>query len=138
MDVVRKGLILARLIGFCGELSDIQVESLVPESLRAVSRGEFLQRVTEMDEPLRQKSAEAAAEGRHLRYLASMTRRRVEVGLQAVEARSPFAALKGTDNQVVFITKRYRRNPLVITGPGAGPAVTAGGVLNDVLKLANS
>ena len=26
-------------------------------------------------------------------------------------------------------------NPLVITGPGAGPAVTAAGVLNDMLGL---
>jgi len=26
----------------------------------------------------------------------------------------------------------------VITGPGAGPAVTAGGILNDVLKLAGA
>ena len=34
--------------------------------------------------------------------------------------------------------ERYRANPLVITGPGAGPAVTAGGILNDVLKLAST
>jgi len=27
-------------------------------------------------------------------------------------------------------------NPIVISGPGAGVAVTAAGVLNDVLKLA--
>jgi len=29
-----------------------------------------------------------------------------------------------------------RRNPLVITGPGAGLDVTAAGVMNDILKLA--
>jgi len=33
---------------------------------------------------------------------------------------------------------RYKKNPLVITGPGAGPDVTAGGILNDVLKLAGA
>ena len=48
---------------------------------------------------------------------------------------SPFFGLKGTDNQVAFTTVRYRKNPLVITGPGAGPAVTAAGVLNDMLRL---
>jgi aspartokinase/homoserine dehydrogenase 1 len=32
-------------------------------------------------------------------------------------------------------TMRYREHPLVITGPGAGPAVTAAGVLNDILQL---
>jgi len=57
------------------------------------------------------------------------------VGLRVVDATSPFAALRGTDNQVAFTTTRYRTNPLVITGPGAGPAVTAAGVLNDVLEL---
>ena len=76
--------------------------------------------------------------GRVLRYVASVTRRRVEVGLQAVESTSPFAALTGTDNQVAFTTMRYQTNPLVITGPGAGPAVTAAGVLNDILALAAS
>jgi len=55
-----------------------------------------------------------------------------------VDASSPMASLNGTDNQFIFTTTRYRKNPLVITGPGAGPAVTAGGILNDVLKLAGA
>jgi aspartokinase/homoserine dehydrogenase 1 len=48
------------------------------------------------------------------------------------------ASLNGTDNQFIFTTARYKTSPLVITGPGAGPAVTAAGVLNDVLKLAGA
>jgi aspartokinase/homoserine dehydrogenase 1 len=51
---------------------------------------------------------------------------------------SSFATLTGTDNQFAITTARYRTNPIVITGPGAGVAVTAAGVLNDVLKLAGS
>ncbi|MFZ5622847.1 MAG: homoserine dehydrogenase, partial [Gemmatimonadota bacterium] len=62
--------------------------------------------------------------------------RKIEVGLVIADRSSPFASLVGTDNQVVFTTERYKTNPLVITGPGAGPAVTAAGVLNDVLQLA--
>ncbi len=46
--------------------------------------------------------------------------------------------LKGTDNQVAFTTVRYRTNPLVIQGPGAGLAVTAGGIFNDVAELAGA
>jgi aspartokinase/homoserine dehydrogenase 1 len=46
--------------------------------------------------------------------------------------------LSGTDNQFAFTTTRYKASPLVISGPGAGPAVTAAGVLNDVLRLACS
>ena len=87
---------------------------------------------------LGKRAREARDAGRVLRYVASVTRRRVEVGLQAVESTSPFAELNGTDNQVAFTTMRYQTNPLVITGPGAGPALTAAGVLNDILALAAS
>ena len=67
--------------------------------------------------------------------LASVTKDRISVGPKVVDRSSPFFGLKGTDNQVAFTTTRYRKNPLVITGPGAGPAVTAAGVLNDMLRV---
>ena len=73
-----------------------------------------------------------------LRYVLSVTPRKVSVGLQSVPSTHPLASLNGTDNQIVFTTQRYKENPLVITGPGAGPAVTAAGVLNDLLKLATT
>ena len=41
-----------------------------------------------------------------------------------------------TDNCVQFTTRRYRDNPLVVQGPGAGPEVTAAGVFSDLLRLA--
>jgi homoserine dehydrogenase len=44
--------------------------------------------------------------------------------------------LAGTSNQLVYTTGRYDALPLVITGPGAGAAVTASGVLDDILHLA--
>jgi aspartokinase/homoserine dehydrogenase 1 len=65
-----------------------------------------------------------------------VTKKRIAVRLAVVDRGSPFFGLKGTDNQVAFTTTRYRKNPLVITGPGAGPAVTAAGVLNDMLRVA--
>ncbi len=138
MDVARKALILARLIGYQGELSDIPVESLVPEALRKVSRDEFVARLAELDAPWDARVQQAREKGQVLRYIARITRQRVSVALQGVGASSSFAGLKGTDNQVVFTTARYRENPLVITGPGAGPQVTAAGVVNDVLKLATT
>jgi aspartokinase/homoserine dehydrogenase 1 len=59
----------------------------------------------------------------------------VRVGLALVSASDPLSRLNGTDNQFSFTTTRYREQPLVISGPGAGPAVTAAGVYNDLLKL---
>ena len=47
----------------------------------------------------------------------------------------PVASAKGSDNVIAFTTKRYRRTPLVVQGPGAGADVTAMGVFSDILKL---
>jgi len=138
MDVARKALILGRLLGFPGELKDIAVESLVPPGAERLTPEEFLARLEEYDAPWTRRLSQARRRGGALRYRAIVTRRRIRVGLVVVDASSPMASLNGTDNQFIFTTTRYRKNPLVITGPGAGPAVTAGGILNDVLKLAGA
>jgi aspartokinase/homoserine dehydrogenase 1 len=134
-DVGRKALILGRLLGFPGEPDDVVVESLVPPEVRALPREAFLARLGGLDADWSRRGAAAKAKGSTLRYVASVTKDRISVGLQVVRRASPFFGLKGTDNQVAFTTARYRKNPLVITGPGAGPAVTAAGVLNDMLRV---
>jgi bifunctional aspartokinase / homoserine dehydrogenase 1 len=136
LDVGRKGLILGRLLGFEGELEDVAIESLVPPELREVSLDEFLARMNTLDEPWNRRVDEARERSQVWRYRAFATARSVRVGLVAVPSASPLGSLVGTDNQFTFTTKRYRENPLIITGPGAGPAVTAAGVLNDLLKVA--
>jgi aspartokinase/homoserine dehydrogenase 1 len=134
-DVGRKALILGRLLDFSGEPADVAVESLVPETLGGLSRADFVARLPSMDADWTRRAAAAKAKGGTLRYVASVTKAKITVGLQVVSPASPFFGLKGTDNQVAFTTTRYKSNPLVITGPGAGPAVTAAGVLNDMLGL---
>ena len=136
IDVARKALILGRLLGFGGELGDITVESLVPDGAERLSVRDFLDTLERFDAAWAKRIAAARGRRGVLRYRAIVTRRRVRVGLVVVEASSPMASLNGTDNQFIFTTVRYKKNPLVITGPGAGPAVTAGGILNDVLQLA--
>ena len=135
LDVARKALILARIIGFRGDLSSVRVESLVPRHLTNVSLDEFLSRTSELDETWRSRVESARARGTVLRYRARVTRRSVHVGLAEVPVTDPLSLLHGTDNQFSFTTARYREQPLVITGPGAGPAVTAAGVYNDLLRL---
>jgi aspartokinase/homoserine dehydrogenase 1 len=138
MDVARKALILARLIGFEGELDAVDVESLVPDEYRSVSPAAFLSRLEELDPRWQARVDEARERDTVLRYRATVTSDSVRVGLVAVDTSSSLATLSGTDNQFSITTKRYRDNPIVITGPGAGVAVTAAGVLNDVLKIAGS
>lgn len=48
----------------------------------------------------------------------------------------PFAtSLGGSDNIIAFHTERYGVRPLLVQGADAGAAVTAMGVLSDVLTL---
>jgi aspartokinase/homoserine dehydrogenase 1 len=134
-DVARKGLILARMLGYAGEMEDVSLESLVPDTLRDVTRAEFLELLPTCDADWEQRVAAARARGEVLRYRARATRGGVRVGLASVPAGSALASLDGTDNLFVFTTARYRERPLVVSGPGAGVAVTAAGVLGDVLRL---
>lgn len=135
LDVARKALILARIIGFRGDLSSVRVESLVPRSLRHVALDEFLSRAAELDDVWRSRVEAARARGSVVRYRARVTRRSVRVGLAEVPLTDQLGILHGTDNQFSFTTERYHARPLVITGPGAGPAVTAAGVYNDLLRV---
>jgi bifunctional aspartokinase / homoserine dehydrogenase 1 len=138
MDVARKALILGRVLGFDEELDSVIVESLVPDEYHDLPASEFINRLEELDALWRKRVDDARAHDSVLRYRATVSRDNVRVGLVAVSAASSLGALTGTDNQFSITTSRYRDNPIVITGPGAGVAVTAAGVLNDVLKLAGS
>ncbi|KAH9996708.1 hypothetical protein BJV74DRAFT_883636 [Russula compacta] len=61
----------------------------------------------------------------------------VKASLERYPTTHPFAtSLGGSDNIIMFHTERYGARPLIIQGAGAGAAVTAMGVLSDLLKLA--
>jgi aspartokinase/homoserine dehydrogenase 1 len=135
-DVARKLLILARAAGYPLERGHIEVENLVPDSLRDIPREAFLDRLDELDAPLATRNASAQMHGRVLRYLARFEADGVaRVGLAEVPASHPAAHLLGADNLFAFTTTRYATRPLVIQGAGAGPEVTAQALLGDVLAL---
>ncbi|RZC71714.1 hypothetical protein C5167_034933 [Papaver somniferum] len=70
MDVDRKVIILARESGLRPELSDIQVDSLVPEPLKSsASAEEFLRCLPEFDQEVAKKRLDAEAAGEVLRYV---------------------------------------------------------------------
>ncbi|HET6566452.1 MAG TPA: bifunctional aspartate kinase/homoserine dehydrogenase I [Rhodothermales bacterium] len=135
-DVARKLLILAREKGLCVERSDVAVESLVPTELLDVSVQEFMDRLEEADDEWEARIAEARAQGHKLQYIGLIEEGRLSVRVRQVGIDSPFYHLRGSDNMVVFTTQRYHKNPLVVQGPGAGPVVTAAGILADLIKAA--
>lgn len=138
MDVARKVTILARELGQSIEIGNFPVENLIPEELRNVDSTQFMADLPRYDEQMQALYAEAKAEGKVLRYIASLhANGEASVALQKIDRDNAMAHINLTDNIVQFRTDRYADNPLVIQGPGAGPAVTAGGVFADLLSLAN-
>lgn len=137
-DVARKIVILAREMGSAIELADVDVRSLVPESLQNGSVDAFLAALPAHDAEMAERHRAAAAAGKVLRFVGRVTRdERASVGLREYPATHAFGRLQLTDNVVLFRTRRYRENPLVVQGPGAGREVTAAGVFADVLRLAS-
>ena len=72
-----------------------------------------------------------------LRFVAKLEKGEASVELESVDTNSPFYALNGSDNMIVFTTDRYKDRPLVVRGPGAGGEVTAAGVFAEILKIGN-
>lgn len=139
MDVARKLVILAREAGLPLSLEDVEVESLVPPALAALSLEDFMQSMDELDAPMAAKLAEARAGGGVLRHVGRLgSDGCASVRLVVLPREHAFAHTRLTDNVVQFRTHRYRDNPMLVQGPGAGPEVTAAGVFADVLRIAES
>jgi bifunctional aspartokinase / homoserine dehydrogenase 1 len=136
MDVARKVIILGREMGLTLEISDVQVEGLVPEALTQCSVGEFMDRLPESDARMAATLSDARAKNQVLRYVGRIDAGgKATVGLMRLDRKHAFANIALTDNVVRFATRRYCENPLIVQGPGAGPEVTAAGVFSDLLRL---
>lgn len=138
MDVARKLIILGREIGMRLEMQDVIVESLIPRGLEGGSVEEFLAALAGHDAAMAQRWERANAEWQVLRYVGRLNcaNNSATVRLEALPRAHPFAHINLTDNIVRYASARYSENPLVVQGPGAGPAVTAAGVFADLLRLA--
>jgi bifunctional aspartokinase / homoserine dehydrogenase 1 len=138
LDVARKLIILAREMGLKLELSDVDVQSLVPQALQNVTTDEFMARLPEFDAVMKERYDNARARGKVLRHVGRVAAQgEASVGVVEVNEDASLANTALTDNIVRYTTRRYRDNPMIVQGPGAGPEVTAGGVFADVLRLAS-
>lgn len=136
MDVARKLVCLAREIGFAANLSDVKVYDLIPAELKAGSAEDFLANLSICDEAMQKLVAKAKFANEQIRYVGTINSDgTVNVALKSFPQSHPFARLNGTDNMLIFHTKRYKEQPLVIQGPGAGAEVTAAGIFSDLLRL---
>jgi len=157
-DVARKLAILTRLLETTTPgpadppllpdgYASVPTSSLIPPtlSLSSVPTGDaFLDALQAHDAHFGTLRAEAAAYqgGAVLRYVGVIDVNpenggvSVKASLERYPKTHPFAtSLGGSDNIIMFHTERYGARPLIVQGAGAGAAVTAMGVLSDLLKL---
>lgn len=143
LDVARKAIILGRELGMQVELSDIALTPLVPDSVLAErDLDAFFQALGRYAATMAATVSQLRAEGKVLRYLARVDpgaaargEPALTVGPVGVPLDHPGARLRGSEAFVAFTTRRYKTYPLLVQGAGAGGAVTAAGVLADVLRI---
>jgi aspartokinase/homoserine dehydrogenase 1 len=137
MDVARKCICLARELGFECELTDVSIAPILPDTLFECSLDDFLENHKTMDKAFANFRKRLKETGHKLIYSGKVgCDGSIKLQIEEINQESPFFNLKGTDNMVIFHTKRYQDYPLVIQGPGAGAEVTAAGVFADILRLA--
>ncbi len=135
-DVARKALILARVTGLMIEPDEVECTPFC-ETESGDDAESFMGGAHRYDDRLAARWQEAAARGKRLRFVATVEAG-CRAGLREVPADGPLGRLSGPENVFALSTERYREHPLVISGPGAGPSVTAAGAFGDLLKIARA
>jgi homoserine dehydrogenase len=141
MDVAKKIVILARTAGYPVSLEDVEVEPFIPGGFREltdVGADEFMAKAKIFDEEIAAKFSEAKAQGKTLRYVASLSTESgktvVKLGLREEALNSQLGSLEGNVNKVVIYTSKYEL-PHVISAPGSGTQLTAANVRADLSDL---
>lgn len=136
-DVMRKIMILAREAGQQIEMDDIANNSFMPASCMQGSVDDFYAAMANEEAHFKKLYEKANAEGCKLKFVASFNDGKAAVGLQHIDPKHDLYHLYGKDNVVLFYTDRYKEQPMVVKGAGAGAEVTASGVFADIMRVAN-
>ncbi len=135
-DVVRKILIITRLLGFKFEMEDIINEKFLSnECLNSDDKSEFLYNLELMNDFMENKKKNAKDTNLKIKHIALFKDDKVKVKLLNIDKEHPFYNLSGSDNMIIITTEYYKKNPLIIRGPGAGAKVTASGIISDIFNI---
>jgi len=136
VDVARKILILARESGFEEELASIDNKSFLPQEVLDTKNNEaFFKALEKHESHFQTLLAKASEKNCRLKYVAQLENGKASVGLQEIDPSHDFYNLEGSDNIILFYTNRYKNQPLIVKGAGAGAEVTAGGIFGDIIRI---
>ncbi|THF94221.1 hypothetical protein TEA_011981 [Camellia sinensis var. sinensis] len=139
MDVARKALILARLLGQRIDLDNIKVESLYPEEMgpNIMHVEDFLvDGLPLLDKGIQERVERASSNGNVLRYVCVIEDSRLEILRKSGDSVSCTVVMDENLGHHLEISSRcYNQQPLVIQGAGAGNDTTAAGVIADILDI---
>lgn len=150
MDLMRKAIILSHLAD-CGQYFG-DLDDLVPDPLVKLSPAQPLgEQLDAADGPLRAWISSSIERGEKPRYLARLVAAPDAHWIEkmyssepepqpvakpvSIDKDHPFFGIPASHAAIAIWTKRQGDVPIVISGPGAGAAQTAGGVLADLARL---
>ena len=137
-DVMRKIMILAREAGVKIEMEDINNHSFMPPACMQGTVDDFYQEMGKEEAHFKSLLEKANEAGCKLKFVASFEEGKASVGLQHIDPKHDLYHLYGKDNVVLFFTDRYKEQPMVVKGAGAGAEVTASGVFADIIRASKS
>ena len=136
IDVARKILILARESGMSIELDEIENEPFLPkECLDTKDNKSFFESLIKYNDHFEKMLENAAREGAKMKYVAQLENGKAKVGIQLIKEGHDFYNLEGSDNIILIYTNRYKEQPLIVKGAGAGADVTASGIFADIIRI---
>ena len=136
IDVARKILILARESGMSIELDEIENEPFLPkECLDTRDNKSFFESLIKFKDHFEKMLENADREGAKMKYVAQLENGKAKVGIQLIKEGHDFYNLEGSDNIILIYTNRYKEQPLIVKGAGAGADVTASGIFADIIRI---
>jgi aspartokinase/homoserine dehydrogenase 1 len=135
MDVARKLLIMAREAGMALELSDIEIESVLPPSFDLnCDVSQFMLNLNQLDQAFSERVNAAKEQDQVLRYVGTIVDGKCKVSIEAIGKAHPLYSVKDGENALAIHSRYYQPLPFVLRGYGAGAEVTAAGIFGDLLR----
>ena len=139
IDVARKILILTRESGKEIELNEVNNNSFIPnQCLETSSNKGFLNSLDSNETHFKKILNKAIKSKSKIKYVAEYKNGKASVGIKYIPKGHDFYNLEGSDNIVLFHTERYKTQPLIVKGAGAGSEVTASGIFADIIRVSRN